>query len=622
MYDTYCARSACWKRTQTSHRSSSYVPPLWNFKKANWCKFASRSDVLTTGLNVNTRQIDKANKALIEAILSTAQECIPRGFRRNYIPYWSEELQALHDEVTEARDMVEADPSVDNNIRLKAKIAKFRRESNMAVRNSWHKKTTQLNLERDGQKLWRLVKSLNGENNRSSPIILEENNRVLTKKQAVNHLAKQFSQVSDISVCNRRRQVVLQEIRERKRVTQQPTDEIMTCPFVMEELEGALKGMQNGRSPGPDNIINDMLAHLGTQAKKKLLGLFNTSWKTGLIPSIWKKAILIPILKAGKPRNKGNSYQLISLTSCMCKLMERMVNKRLMWYLERNKILMDEQAGFRQFRSTEDQIASIAQTIEDGYQRQQHTSTVWVDMEKAFGKVWKKGLVLQLIQAGVSHNMLEWIEKYLSQRTGRVSLQGKETRQADFKDGVPQGGVLSPTLFLVFMNSIQNIIKPHVKAALYADDLALICSEDSCGTAQVRLQECLTLLEQWTEDWAMTVNAAKTTYSIISLSTKIPNLRLKINNTLLQRKNQPKYLGVTFDPRLTWCKQIENVQKNGIRRTSLLKKLAGTSWGADMKVLKKTYVGYVRPVIEYGMASWGTAAKTNFQKLKECRNKA
>ena len=102
------------------------------------------------------------------------------------------------------------------------------------------------------------------------------------------------------------------------------------------------------------------------------------------------------------------------------------MNKRLMWYLERNKILMEEQAGFRQFRSTEDQIAYIAQTIEDGYQRQQHTATVWVDMEKAFDKVWKKGLVLQQMQAGVSHNMLKWIEKYLSQRTGRVSLQGKK----------------------------------------------------------------------------------------------------------------------------------------------------------------------------------------------------
>ena len=137
----------------------------------------------------------------------------------------------------------------------------------------------------------------------------------------------------------------------------------MTCPFVMEELEGALKGMQNGRSPGPNNITNDMLAHLGTQAKKKLLRLFNTSWKTGLIPSIWKKAIHIPILKAGKPRNKGNSYRPISLTRCMCKLMERMVNKRLMWYLERNKILMDEQAGNPRHAQREISTRSLDKSI-------------------------------------------------------------------------------------------------------------------------------------------------------------------------------------------------------------------------------------------------------------------
>ncbi|KAK3751631.1 hypothetical protein RRG08_012692 [Elysia crispata] len=180
----------CTTRTVQDQLAGSDHRPVVFTVELNTNRSSSRSDVLTTGLNINTRQIDKANKTLIEAILTTAQECIPRGSRRNYIPYWSEELQTLHEEVTEARDKAEADPSVDNNIRLKAKIAKFRRESNMAVRNSWHKKTAQLNLERDGQKLWRLVKSLNGENNRSSPIVLEENNRVLTKKQAANHLAK------------------------------------------------------------------------------------------------------------------------------------------------------------------------------------------------------------------------------------------------------------------------------------------------------------------------------------------------------------------------------------------------------------------------------------------------
>ncbi|GFR91032.1 RNA-directed DNA polymerase from mobile element jockey-like [Elysia marginata] len=198
-------------------RSLTYITPRWNYKKANWSKFASRSDILTTRININTRQIDKANKVLTKAILSAAHECIPRGSRINYIPYWSEELQTLNEEVTEARDNVEKEPSVDNNIRLKAKTARFRRESNTAVRNSWHKKTAQLNLEKDGQKLWRLIRSLNGESNRLSPIALEEENRALTKRQAANHLVKQFSQVSDITVCNQRRLEAHQEIREKKR---------------------------------------------------------------------------------------------------------------------------------------------------------------------------------------------------------------------------------------------------------------------------------------------------------------------------------------------------------------------------------------------------------------------
>ncbi|GFR70066.1 hypothetical protein ElyMa_005645500 [Elysia marginata] len=111
----------------------------------------------------------------------------------------------------------------------------------------------------------------------SVPLHWKRKNTVLTKRQAANHLVKQFSQVSDITVCNQRRHEVHQEIREKKKVTQQPTDEIMTCPFVMEELEGTLKVMQNGRSPEPDNITNEMLAHLGFQAKRKILGLFNTN---------------------------------------------------------------------------------------------------------------------------------------------------------------------------------------------------------------------------------------------------------------------------------------------------------------------------------------------------------
>ena len=216
--------------------------------------------------------------------------------------------------------------------------------------------------------------------------------------------------------------------------------------------------------------------------------------------------------------------------------------------------------------------------------------------------------------------MLRWIEQYLKKRTGRVSLQGIHSREAPFRHGVPQGGVLSPTLFILFVNSIQHVIEPRVKAAIYADDLAIIATESEIGTAQVRLQSCLNRLEKWSEDWAMTINTTKTTYTVFSLSPKHQNIKLNMNKTPLRKEENPCYLGVVFDPRLTWNKQMDKVQTKGVRRAALIKKLSGTSWGANMSVLKKAYIGYVRPAVEYGIATWGNASKGNFQKAERVQN--
>ena len=158
----------------------------------------------------------------------------------------------------------------------------------------------------------------------------------------------------------------------------------MNQPFSMKEFEEALITLKTQKSPGPDKVTNEMLGHLGSKAKSKLLTLFNNSWKTGHVPQSWREADMVPIHKKGKDRVNAENYRPISLTSCVGKLLERMINTRLVWHLEKNKIITPEQAGFRQHHSTEDQVAYIAQKIEDGFQDKQHTLTVWIDMEKAF----------------------------------------------------------------------------------------------------------------------------------------------------------------------------------------------------------------------------------------------
>ena len=184
-----------------------------------------------------------------------------------------------------------------------------------------------------------------------------------------------YEQVSNIMIPNNRKQQVHDEIKNHQ--TDQHSPEYMKCPFNAKEFEEALKTLKDKKSPGPDKITNEMLEHIGSKAKSKLLGILNNSWKTGHVPQSWREADMVPINKKGKDRANTDNYRAINLTSCVGKLMERMINTRLVWHLEKNNIITSEQAGFRQHSSTEDQVTYIAQKIEDSFQDKQHTLTVW-----------------------------------------------------------------------------------------------------------------------------------------------------------------------------------------------------------------------------------------------------
>ena len=174
---------------------------------------------------------------------------------------------------------------------------------------------------------------------------------------------------------------------------------------------------------------------------------------------------------------------------------------------------MPEQVGFRQLRSAEDQLAYISQMIEDGFQEKKHTVAVWIDMEKAFDKVWTEGLVNKLNNINISHKMLHWIKNYLKNRQALVKTNGIRSKTENLQNGVPQGGVMSPTLFLLFINDIQKQISKRVCPSLYADSLALLCTEEELGTAGVRLQATLDGMGKWASDWGLSVNKTEAAYS-------------------------------------------------------------------------------------------------------------
>ena len=172
------------------------------------------------------------------------------------------------------------------------------------------------------------------------------------------------------------------------------------------------------------------------------------------------------------------------------------------------------------------------------------------------------------------------------------------------------------------MNDIIAELPRKIHSALYADDMVLWCSEEYITTANYRMQQALEVHESWTKKWSVKVNSTKTTYTVFSLSPKEQKVTLRLGNQTLNAEDNPTYLGVTFDKRLTWKQHTQRTESRAKVRLALMKKLASTTWGADASTLKRLYTGRVRPVLEYGMAAWGTTAKTNMDKRSKVQNQA
>ena len=190
--------------------------------------------------------------------------------------------------------------------------------------------------------------------------MLEVDGETTTGKAAANEFAKGYENESNTDIPTLRKKEIRTELRER---TKEPTHEFMQKDITMFEMKATIKKMKKKKAPGPDKITNEMLQHLGTLALVTLLEILNLSWRQGQVPQCWKEAIMMPILKRGKNKSKAASYRPISLTSSCCKLIESIINKRLQTYLESENILDQEQAGFRQYKSTEDQTTHLSCSV-------------------------------------------------------------------------------------------------------------------------------------------------------------------------------------------------------------------------------------------------------------------
>ena len=246
------------------------------------------------------------------------------------------------------------------------------------------------------------------------------------------------------------------------------------------------------------------------------------------------------------------------------------------------------------------------------------TLSVFVDLTKALDKVWKEGLLFKHLRKRVCGNVYSWIQSYLFQRSALVRLDGQTSSSVKIREGVPQGGVISPTLFIIFIDDICDQLSSHIPRALHADGLALWTKAEQVTTAAIRIQEAMNLISDWAKEWLVVINRTKTEATCFSLSPKrgVHPADQWTRNPPTRHPNVPR----SEVRKLTWSPHISTMHSKGLRKMALMKKLAGTKWGANMKILNQVYTATVRPHMEYASSAWSSAARTSLGQLTKTQN--
>ncbi|MEO2220738.1 MAG: reverse transcriptase family protein, partial [Nitrosopumilus sp.] len=343
-----------------------------------------------------------------------------------------------------------------------------------------------------------------------------------------------------------------------------------------------------------------------------LAHIINMSFTTGKFPDLLKIVKVIPIHKGGSSQDVNN-YRPISLLSIFDKIIEKLMHKRLYHYLEEHNILYQNQFGFRSNNSTVYALAQITEMIKESIDSGKYGCGIFIDLKKAFDTVNHDILLLKLEHYGIREELLEWFKSYLSGRRQFVSFNGQSSQLMDINYGVPQGSVLGPLLFLMYVNDLPNVSN-ILNFYLFADDTNIYYESKSLLALEKTINKELAKLYLWLNVNRLALNVEKTNYIIFHPYNKPikQSITLLINKKAISEKGFIKYLGILLDSTLDWKAQILNISKKISRTLGIMYKLRPF---LPLSVMKNIYYSLVYSHILYGIEVWGSARKTEMDKI-------
>lgn len=512
-------------------------------------------------------------------MLSIAKKHIPRGFRTEYIPGWSVESTRLYHEFETSGDPEIADEllkSLDNNRMIK-----------------WQETMDGMDFTHSSRKAWSVINRLDsGKTVKAGTLPIHPN-------VVANRIVKMSRAPSDKA----HTRTIKHQLRRLKTECQQNSP--YARPISHEEVSIGLTKIKNGKAAGLDAIYPEFLKHAGPNTIRWLAVFFSKILETGILPSAFKVTKIIAVLKPGKPTDKAESYRPIALLSICYKLFERIIFNRI--YPAINEHIPVEQAGFRAGRSCTDQTMALTTHIEAGYEKMLKTSVAFIDLTAAYDTVWKQGLIFKLLLIIPCQKTAQLINNMLSNRLFQVFMNYDKSEMKKLNNGLPQGSVLAPLLFNLYIHDIPNTIS---KKFAYADDIAIATQHHNVAETEITLNADLECLNIYFRNWRLIPSSSKTEVCCFHLNSKMATYKLNVlfNGEPLNHNPYPKYLGVTLDRSLTYQKHLTNTAGKLCTRNNLIQKLTGTTWGASATSLRTAAIALVYSVAEYCSPVWMNSA--------------
>lgn len=393
-----------------------------------------------------------------------------------------------------------------------------------------------------------------------------------------------------------------------------------------DEVMGLIDSLKTECSVGWDGLSNQLLKDHKGILVPHLTYIFNLCLENGSFPKDLKKSQIRPIHKGGA-RDRVENFRPISILPSLSKILEKIINNRLVNYLEDKHLLSDNQFGFRRGKSTDHAVSNLTDFITTNLDKGNKCISIFLDLAKAFDTVSVPILVQKLEKIGIRGKQLSLLTDYLTNRTQRVQVGPYTSSDLPVTYGVPQGSILGPTLFLVYMNDLLCLNSFHGKIISYADDTALIFTAKSWIETFQQAQKGFDIVKRWLYDNVLTLNVEKTKYLTFSIrASPYMNLNiiahkcsldttanLKCSCDSLERTETIKYLGVTIDDKFSFKAHIQALSKRIRKLTYIFKTLRHV---VTPVTLKQIYYALCQSLLTYCVSSWGGAPKTTIKQLE------